>query len=161
MSPLPAAVKVEENGRHLSKRINLNPFQPLKNNWDKVGPSLDKYNKHARIVQVLLGGISLIALLDAKNWKLPRWPWAKDGKNNPAPTIDHPNMRMTVDELVEKKLMEALLEMKMHEDIPLESTISAESEGEIIKGANEQFLKDPGGGIEDVLEEMREEGNLI
>src|SRR5271170_5449101 len=106
---------------HLSKRVNLNPFHyatlPLKNNWGKIGPWFDKYNTQVRTVSILLGGLGLLAMLDMRKWKLPRWPWAKDGRNNPRPSFVHDNERYTVDELAEIKLMELLKEMKMNEGL--------------------------------------------
>jgi hypothetical protein len=181
MSPVPrspsvavynstSSVQTFEKGlHHLSKRINLNPFHyvtlPIKNNWAKVAPFLDKYNKYSHIIAVLLGGLSLFVMLDNHKWKLPRWPWAKDNLKDPQPSFRHDNQRMTVDELAEKKLMEMLKEMKTHvekdeltEEQPLSmGAESDESESEEVQRSEEQFIEDAQIGVEDVVEEMEGE----
>jgi hypothetical protein len=143
MSPLPTVNEIRGNEvQLLSKRVNLNPIHyavlPLKNNWEKVAPVLDKYKNYTRIISILLGGIGMIAMLDSRKWKLPRWPWAKDGRNNPPPSYKHENEQYTVDQLAEKKLMEVLKEMKMNEgvdDIPLGNGVPKESEDEAVNEA--------------------------
>lgn len=147
------------NIHQLSKRVNLNPFHcmtlPIKKNWDKVSPVLDKYNMYARGVSILLGGISLIAMLDNHRWKLPRWPWAKDGRNNPRPSLVHVNERYTVDELAETKLMEILEEMKVHEggsDVSFGIALPLESEDQAVIEAEEQFAEDAQAAVEDIEE---------
>ena len=103
----------------------------------------------------------MIAMLDSHKWKLPRWPWAKDGRNNPPPSYKHENEQYTVDQLAEKKLMEVLKEMKMHEgldDIPFGKGVPKESEDEAVKEAEEQFMEDAQRGVGDVMEQMEEEG---
>jgi hypothetical protein len=157
-------IETSSNGSHpLSKRdINLNPFHyltlPLKSNWGKVGPFLDNYNKYARVAFVLLGGIGVIAMLDGHNWKLPRWPWAKDGRNNPPPSFTHQNEMYTVDQVAEMKLMDILKEMSMDElegnawkDLP-------EGEDKTMKEAEEQFMGDTQEGVADILEETMDMG---
>ena len=65
-----------------------------------------------------------------------------------------------MDELAEKKLMEVLKEMKMHEgidDIPWGKGVPNESEDEAVKDAEEQFVEDAQSGMRDI-EEM--EGGL-
>lgn len=102
----------------------------------------------------------MIAMLDSHKWKLPRWPWAKDGRNNPPPSYKHENELYTVDELAEKKLMEVLKEMKMHEgieDIPRWKGVPNESEDKATKDAEEQFIEDTQSGMGDI-EEMEEGG---
>jgi hypothetical protein len=138
----------------------LNPIHyvtlPLKNNWEKVAPILDKYNSYTRIISILLGGVGMIAMLDSHKWKLPRWPWVKDGRNNPSPSYKHENELYTVDELAEKKLMEVLKEMKMHEgidDIPSGKGVPKESEDEVVEDAEEQFMEDAQSGVGGVVEE--------
>jgi hypothetical protein len=77
MSPVPAVtddikqpLPCAQNGtlHHYSKRINLNPFHnltlPIKNNWSKVSPVLEKYNNLIRTMAILLGGIGIVVLLD-------------------------------------------------------------------------------------------------
>jgi hypothetical protein len=169
MPPLPGApanstsyneAVVQMGGLHqLSKRVNLNPFHymtlPIKNNWDKVSPILDKYNIYSRIVSILLGGIGLIAMLDNHHWKLPRWPWAKDGLNNPRPSFTHVNEKYTVDELAEEKLMEILKEMKMHEggdDISLGIALPPESEDEAVIDVEKQFIDDSQASVDNIEE---------
>jgi hypothetical protein len=165
MSPLPNVNETTSlqcvTVHHLSKRVNLNPFHyltlPIKNNWNKVAPVLDKYSSYTRIVGILLGGLGLIAMLDTHKWKLPRWPWAKDGRNNPRPSYIHENEWCTTDELAEIKLMEMLKEMKMHEgvdDIPWGKAVPKETEDEAIREAEEQFMEDAEAGVEDVVEQM-------
>lgn len=173
MSPLPNAFANETavlpaGHVHLSKRVNLNPFHyatlPIKKNWTKVGPFFNKYNTYTRAIQILLGGLGLIAMLDTRNWKLPRWPWAKDGWNNPPPSYVHENEMYTVDQLAEKKLMEVLKEMKMHEgmdDIPWGKALPIESEDEAAREAEEQFMEDAEDGVGDVMEQMGGEGAFL
>src|SRR5436190_6976366 len=100
MSPLPNVNGTQGNEvRSLLKRVNLNPIHyvtlPIKNNWEKVAPLLNKYNNYTRVISILLGGIGMIAMLDSHKWKLPRWPWAKDGRNNPTPSYKHDNEQYT------------------------------------------------------------------
>jgi hypothetical protein len=159
MSPLPTVNGTLATEVHsLSKRVNLNPFHyatlPLKNNWENVAPFLDKYKNYTRIISILLGGVGMIAMLDSRKWKLPRWPWAKDGLNNPLPSYKHETERYTVDQLAEKKLMEVLQEMKMSEgvdDIPLGKGVPKESEDEAVIEAEEQFMDDAQRGAGDVV----------
>ena len=179
MSPLPTLTTVAINGNsiytwygwspaplhHLSKRTNWNPLHyatlPVKNNWSKVAPVLNTYNKYMNTVSIILGGLALLAFLDSRNWKLPRWPWAKDGKNHPKPSVRHQNENMTVDDLAEMKIMEMLKEMKMHEgleDIPWEEDKPTETEDESEKEAEEEFIEDAEAGIGDVMQEMEMEG---
>src|SRR5271156_999709 len=124
MSPIPdpSPALNSTTSVDLTKRgINLNPFHyltlPFKKNWDKVGPALNTYNHYSRIISILLSGLGLIVLLDQHKWKLPRWPWAKDGKTDPKPSYVHDNEKVSVEELTEKKLMEQLLEMKVFEGL--------------------------------------------
>ena len=107
----------------------------------------------------------MIAMLDNHNWKLPRWPWAKDGRNKPGPSYIHENEMYTVDQLAEKKLMEMLKEMKMHEamddSVPWGTkALPKENEDEAVREAEEQFIEGTKSGIEDVVEEMKGEGIL-
>jgi hypothetical protein len=146
---------------HLLKRVNLNPFHfmtlPLKKNWGKVEPFLDKYNNSTRIIAVLLGGLSMIAMLDMRNWKLPRWPWAKDGQDNPPPSYRHENERYSADQLAEKMLMEMLEEMKMYDgkdEIPLAKSLPKDDKDEVIQEAKKQFIEDAGVGEGDIVGEM-------
>jgi hypothetical protein len=177
MSPLPTTKTaacdgiVQATPVPLSKRgINWNPLHygtlPFKNNWDKVAPILDKYNNYTRTIGIILGAIGLVITLDQHNWKLPRWPWAKDGLNNPRPSEIHPNERMTADDLAEKKLLDMLKEMKMHEEdddilwedgLPEDSAEVTESETEM--EAEEQFMEDADVGVGDIIQEM--EGSNI
>ena len=162
-----------QNGQvyhHLYKRINWNPLHyatlPIKKHWGKIAPSLDKYNSYTRIIQILLGGLGLIVMLDNHKWKSPRWPWAKDGRNNPPPSFTHENEIYSVDELAEKKLMEMLKEMKIHEgidnDIPWEGkALPKESEDEAVQEAEDQFMDDMEAGVGDIVEEMEKDGVLI
>ena len=106
----------------------------------------------------------MIAMLDSHKWKLPRWPWTKDGRNNPTPSYKHDNEQYTVDQLAEKKLMEILKEMKMHEgvdDIPLGKGVPKEFEDEAVMEAEEQFMDDAQGGVGDVVEQWEGERVLL
>ena len=165
MSPLPEltlnatfALSVSQNTlHHLSKRINLNPLHyltlPIKSNWGQIKPALAKFNHYGGIISVLLAGLGLIAMLDMHKWKLPRWPWAKDGLNNPPPSFIHENEMYTVDELAEKKLLEALMEMKIHEDFgDLGWEESEEKDREGVQEAGEQFIEDTGTRAAEVAE---------
>jgi hypothetical protein len=155
---------------HLSKRANWNPLHyvtlPIKKNWNKWAPALDKYNGYARAISIILGAVGLAITLDAHKWKLPRWPWAKDGLSNPKPSFVHPNEQVSVDDLAEMKLMEMLKEMKKHEgteDVPWEQETSADvqdAEGGNIEEAEENFMEDAEAGVGDVVKEI-EEGNLL
>ena len=96
----------------------------------------------------------MMAMLDGHKWKLPRWPWAKDGRNNPPPSYKHENEKYTVDQLAEKKLLEILKEMKMDEatDNLGGNGVPKESEDEAIKEAEEQFMQDAQAGVRNVFE---------
>jgi hypothetical protein len=149
---------------HLSKRFNWNPLHyatlPIRNNWSTFGPILEKYNTYTRPIAVILGAFAVLITLDQNKWKLPRWPWAKDGLNNPKPSEIHPNEKLTVDELAEQKLMEMLKEMKLHEGLenaPWENDESTSLGDESTNEAEEQFLEDAGAGVGDVVEEMEGE----
>jgi hypothetical protein len=176
MCPVPKPPETNatlRDGLHLSshrhsKRFNLNPLHyvtlPLKKNWNTVGPAFDKYSKYINTVSILLGAVSVLAMLDSRGWSLPRWPWAKDKKSNPTPSIIHVNQKTTVDDLVDQKLMDMLEEMKVHEaedGIPWGQAVpeTEESEGEVQKEDEEQFMEDAAEGAEDLLEEV--EGEAI
>ena len=165
MPPLPdPSLEFNSTSVDLAKRgINLNPFHyltlPFKKNWDKVGPAINTYNHYSRIISILLSGLGLLVMLDQHNWKLPRWPWAKDGKNDPKSSYVHENERISVEELTEKKLMEQLLEMKVFEGLdeipegcvvpdPLlgDETVSQEIEG--------QMAEDTKTALDDILEQV-------
>jgi hypothetical protein len=110
---------------------------------------------------ILLGGLGIVVLLDQHKWKLPRWPWSKDGKNNPQPSFKHENERYTIDQLAEKKLMEMLKELKESEageeigqGKGLPYLDSADEEDEVEKQAEEEFLEDAEEGVGEVIEEM-------
>jgi hypothetical protein len=171
MSPLPHPKELSQTVpppqnvslHHNARRTNLNPFHyltlPLKKNWSTVAPALDNYNQITRTIAILLGGLGLIVMLDQHKWKLPRWPWAKDGKNNPNPSFTHDNELYTVDELAEKKLMEMLKEVKAmeagEEIIDGEELPSFDSDEDVVeKEAEEEFLEDAGVGVDDIVEEM-------
>jgi hypothetical protein len=169
MSPLPTSCLHETEDsqptpnayHHLSERGNLNPFHyltlPLKSNWDKVGPFMEQYNRYARIAFIILGGLGAVVMLDNHNWKLPRWPWARDGRDNPPPSFVHQNELHTVDQLAEIKLMEVLKEMSMDEiedDGPWED-LSGEDENKTMEEAEEQFMGDTQEGVTDILDEMQ------
>jgi hypothetical protein len=115
------------------------------------------------MIAILLGGLGLIVMLDQHKWKLPRWPWAKDGKNNPNPSFTHDNELYTVDELTEKKLMEMLKEAEAmeagEEIIDGEELPSFNSDEDVVeKEAEEEFLEDAGVGADDIVEvEMNED----
>jgi len=173
MSPIPAVVEIpkpELNGTHphLEKRVNLNPLHwatlPVKKKWHKVGPALNKYNDVSRTISILLGAIGMVIMLEGHNWKPPRWPWKKDGKNNPPPSFVHENEKYTVDQLTEKKLLEMLEEMKMSEGkeglpVPEELPGPLEEEEDVtMKEAEEQFMGDAGEGIGDVVRELKQVG---
>ena len=128
----------------LDKRgVNLNPFHyltlPLKNNWNTIAPKLSNYRSYINIVAVLLGGISLLTMLQQRNWKPPRWPWANDGRNKPLPDVFHPNQVETVDSLVEKKLLEVFEEIQRgrdkDEDYELEEEDASEAEEQVVDEA--------------------------
>src|SRR5579859_3235247 len=171
MSPVPPERRLQEASsspynaslHHFKKRVNLNPFHyltyPLKNNWSKISPLLDKYNHVTRTMAILLGGLGLIVMLDQHHWKLPRWPWAKDGKNNPEPSFKHDNERYTVDELAEKKLMDMLKEIKASEageEIGEGTELPSwdDEEDQVEREGEEEFLEDAEEGVGDVIEEM-------
>jgi hypothetical protein len=121
---------------------------------------MEKYNAYTRTISVILGAFAVLITLDQNQWKLPRWPWAKDGLNNPKPSEIHPNEGLTVDELVEQKLMEMLKEMKLHEgleDAPWEEDGTTSLGDESTNEAEEQFLEDAAAGVGDVVEEMEGE----
>jgi len=127
----------------LNKRgVNLNPFHyltlPLKNNWATVAPKLSNYRSFINIVAILLSGISLLTLLEQRNWKPPRWPWANDGRNNPLPNVFHPNQVETVDSLAEKKLLEVLEEMQKGTDKDQDYGLEEEN----VREAQEQVVDD-------------------
>ena len=110
---------------------------------------------------ILLGGIGIIVLLDQHKWKLPRAPWAKDGKNNPGPSFKHDNEKYTVDELAEKKLLEMLKEIKEREGSEeigegkaLPYLDSEEEEDEVERQDEEEFLEDVEEGVGEIIEEM-------
>ena len=151
----------QDHIQHLFKRVNLNPLHyltlPIKHNWDKIEPALGKFNHYGRIVSILLGGLSLIAILDMHNWKLPRWPWANDGLKNPPPSFTHKNELYTVDDLVEEKLMDVLLEASVNEGLDeiLWNRPEKGEEDQIIQ-AEEQFLEDARMGVEDVIADIEE-----
>ena len=136
------------------RKVNLNPFHyltlPLKNNWSTVRPKLSNYRSYINIVAILLGGISLLTMLEQRNWKLPRWPWANDGRNNPSPNVFHPNQAETVDSLAEKKLLEALEEMEKARDKNKDHELEEEEDA---KGAGEEAVKDAEQGEDDINEE--------
>ena len=157
MAPLPSVIvtpssiqsrRAGEN-HHLSKRgVSLNPFHyltlPLKNNWATVGPKIQSYRSFVNVTAILLGGIALVTWLEARKWKPPRWPWAKDGLNNPKPNVYHPNVEGTVESETERLLLEALEEME-------KAKVEPEDEG--LKDAEEQVMEDIEQGAEDVVEE--------
>jgi hypothetical protein len=168
MSPLPnfndtfALQPSRSVSQHLSKRINLNPLHyltlPLKTNWDKVAPIIDQYNVYTRTIAILLGGLSLVVMLDNHKWKLPRWPWAKDGLNNPSPSYVHENEKVTANELAERKLLEVLKEMKMYEGLNEALTENKREKGEEeedVQQAEEEFMQEAQVGVEDVIQEMQ------
>jgi len=176
MSPVPKASETNitlQDGAHLpshrhSKRFNLNPLHyltlPLKKNWNTVGPVFNQYNKYVNTVSILLGAVSVLAMLDMRGWSLPRWPWAKDKQSNPSPSFKHKNEKTTVDDLVDKKLMEMLEEMKVHEGkdgVPWGQGVPEpeQEEDEVEKEDEEQFMEDAEEGVEDLIEEM--EGEAI
>lgn len=110
---------------------------------------------------ILLGGLGLIVMLDQHHWKLPRWPWAKDGRNNPDPSFKHENERYTVDELAEKKLMEMLKEIKagegggeIGEGKKLPTWEGDSEEDEVKREGEEEFLEDAEEGAGEIIEEM-------
>lgn len=156
MPPVPDVNVTESTGSdvlggkpQLYKRgINLNPFHyltlPLKNNWSTVHPKIVGYQQWIWPVSIILGAVTLITQLEQRNWKLPRWPWANDGRNNPKPNVRHPNQDETVDTITEKKLMEVLEEMR-------EDEVEEEDEG--LKEAEEQLVDDAEQGAEDIIEE--------
>jgi hypothetical protein len=168
MSPIPVPVEIPKPDFNatepaLRKRVNLNPLHwatlPVKKNWDKVGPALNRYNDVTRIISILLGSIGMVIMLEKHHWKPPRWPWAKDGRNHPPPSFVHENERYTVDQLTERKLMELLKEMKLNEGIdgPIkaeELPPPIEEENITLKEAEEQFLGDAGEGVDDIIEEV-------
>ena len=99
-----------------------------------------------------------------RGWSLPRWPWAKDKQSNPPPSFKHKNEKTTVDHLVDKKLMEMLEEMKVHEGkdgVPWGQGVPEpeQEEDEVEKEDEEQFMEDAEEGVEDLIEEM--EGEAI
>jgi hypothetical protein len=151
---------------HFSKRVNLNPLHyatlPLKNGWNKVSPALSTYKDYTRIISIFLGGLSMLVMLDNHKWKLPRWPWAKDGKLHPKPSYQHRNERMTVDELAQKKITEMLREMKMHEgeDIPWEVSPGSDDEDIAAQEAEEQFMEDEEAAVGEVVDELEMEGAI-
>jgi hypothetical protein len=164
------SLRNDTNTTHLhSKRFNLNPLHyitlPLKNRWDTAAPVLAKYRDYTRIVSIFLAGLSMFVMLDNHKWKLPRWPWAKDGKLKPKPSYQHQNERMTVDELAEKKLMEMIKEMKEHEgreDVPWDKKSSADEGMDVqTQEAEDQFVEDNEVAVEDVIDEMEMEGAVI
>ena len=119
------------------------------------------YEHHARTVAILLGALGLAAYLDHRKWKLPRWPWAKDKKRDPPPTFVHENEMYSVDDLVDRKLMEILSEMNVHrgdDGVPWGTAVPElkQSETKVEKEAEEQFWGDAEIGIEDIVEEMDE-----
>ena len=152
-----------------SKRINLNPLHyitlPLKNRWDKAAPTLATYRDYTRVVSILLAGLSMLVMLDNHKWKLPRWPWAKDGKLKPKPSYQHQNERMIVDELAEKKLMEILKEMKMHEggqDMPWDKKPFTSEGTEVqVQEVEDQFDDDEGVVVGEIVDEMEMDGIVI
>jgi hypothetical protein len=181
MSPLPdrntgygnindISLESDTNSTHFhTKRINLNPLHyitsPLKNRWDTVAPVLAKYRDYTRIISIFLAGLSMLVMLDNHKWKLPRWPWAKDGKLKPRPSYQHQNERLTVDELAEKKLMEMLKEMKIHEgaeDVPWDEEPLA-SEGVEVEAqeVENQVEEDNEIALGDVIDEVEMEGAVI
>ena len=108
---------------------------------------------------ILLGGIGIIVLLDQHKWKLPRAPWAKDGKNNPRPSFKHDNEKYTVDELAEKKLLEMLKEIKEREGSEEIGEGKAlpyldSEEDEVERQDEEEFLEDAEEGVGEIIEEM-------
>jgi hypothetical protein len=133
----------------LSKRgVNLNPFHyltlPLKNNWGTVGPKIQSYRGFVNVTAILLGGIALITWLEARKWKPPRWPWAKDGLNNPKPNVNHPNVKGTVESETERLLLEALEEME-------KARVEPADEG--VREAEEQVMEDIDQEAENIIEE--------
>ena len=99
----------------------------------------------------------MIAMLDNHRWNLPRWPWAKDGRNNPPPSFIHQNEMYTVNQVAEMKLMEMLKDMSMDE---LESggpwkDLPREGQDKTMEEAEEQFMGDTQEGVDDILEEMQ------
>lgn len=158
MAPLPCVAPISVNtiqlnhgqdNHTLSKRgVNLNPFHyltlPLKNNWDTVGPKIQSYRSFVNVTAILLGGIAMITWLEARKWKPPRWPWAKDGLNNPNPNVYHPNLKGTVESETERLLLEALEEME-------KAKVEREDEG--VREAEEQVMQDIEQGAEDIIDE--------
>jgi hypothetical protein len=153
---------------HLSKRVNLNPVHyltlPLKNNWAQVAPVIDKYNFYAHTISILLSGLVALVVIDAHSWKLPRWPWANDGLDDPRPSMDHKNLHMTSDELAEEKLMKVLEEVLIQEGLKGVGS-------EVVKGDNvntdegndhrnvedtaeDQFMEDAVISVEDIAEKL-------
>jgi hypothetical protein len=174
MPPIPASEAIPNpgfKGPLLHRRMNLNPLHwatlPLRNNWDSIGPALSKYNDATRLVSILLGTIGMVIMLETHQWKLPRWPWAKDGKNKPLPSFVHENERYTIDQLTEQKLIEMLKEMKMNEDndeLPLPEEIPGpldqEEDDAALREAEEQFMDDAREGVGDVVREAKGAGVL-
>jgi hypothetical protein len=123
---------------------------------------LATYRDYTRVISILLAGLSMFVMLDNHKWKLPRWPWAKDGKLKPKPSYQHQNERLTVDELAEKKLMEILKEMKMHEggqEVPWDKeSIASEGTEVQTQEVEDQFDEDEGVAVEEIVDEMEMEG---
>jgi hypothetical protein len=158
MAPLPSiasapintiqSIHAQDNPCLSERGVNLNPFHyltlPLKNNWDTIAPKIQSYRSFVNVTAILLGGIVLITWLEARKWKPPRWPWAKDGLNNPKPNAYHPNVGRTVESETERLLLEALEEME-------KGKVELEEEG--VREAEEQVMEDIEQGAEDVIEE--------
>ena len=129
-----------------------------------MGPTVDKVNMYGRTVSVILGALALLGFLEARGFRAPRWPWAKDDKSNPSPSFKHDNEWYSVDDLVDEKLMEMLEEMKVNEGeegvrgggggggkaVPEPEDVGNVPQQE----AEEQFMEDAEEGVEDLVEEM-------
>lgn len=105
----------------------------------------------------------MLVMLDNHQWKLPRWPWAKDEKLHPKPSYQHRNERTTVDELTEQKVIEMLKEMKMHEgeDILWEVEPPGDDyEDNPAQGAEEQFMEEEETVVGNVVDELEMDGAI-
>src|SRR6202021_720864 len=106
---------------------NLNPLSPLQNNWDKITPWVNGYNKILGGLGTIFGFASAIALIASHKFHPPKWPF-KGSHWHPKPDIlgsdDWRQQEIDEEIILEDELAEVAAGLRKRDIINLDWTDS-------------------------------------
>ena len=82
----------------------VNLLHPVQDNWDKINPALNTYNKVLGGLGTVFSFAAAIALIVNHDFRFPKWPFTAE-RWNPKPDVDK-DAAEKADEVTEEQIIE-------------------------------------------------------